>query len=394
MPSMNLPMTDIVYGAFRRSDWPLDPMLTYLNHGGYGVTPHAVLAAQTRWRTAIEANPNGFVRDRLAEALRDAKAPVVRFIGADAEDVAFIDNATTGCNAVLRSLAFAPGDEILLLSLAYPAIKNAVRHVAAYTGAVVVEVDIPLPLTEPAAVVDAVSARLSRRTRLAIFDHVASHSALIMPVADLTGLVHAAGGRVLIDGAHVPGMLPLNVPALGADWYVGNLHKWLFAPRACGFLWAGPAAREGLHPPVISVGLGQGFQAEFGWTGTRDPSNFLSAPDGIAFFEALGGPALMERNRTLAQTAADYLAGAWHTVLGGPLGSFGAMATVRLPVDGPVDGVRASAIQRLLSREHRIEVAIHDSGGYLWLRVALQAYNDMADIERLAAALLPSLRRR
>lgn len=380
------------YGAPRRADFPLDSAVTYLNHGGYGVAPHVSLAAQRDWRERIERNPTRFVWQELTPALGAAAEQVAGAVGAAADDLVFVDNATTGCNAVLRSLSFAPGDEILVLSLAYPAIKHAARHVAAVSGATLVEVDVKLPLRDEVELLAAVAARLSARTRLAVFDHVASHSALVLPVTALVELAHRAGARVLIDGAHVPGMLPLDVPAVGADWYVGNLHKWFFAPRACGFLWAPPAMRRDLHPPTISVGYGNGFQAEFGWTGTRDMSNFLAAPAGLAFHAQLGGKALMARNAALAREGAQLLAAAWRSELGGPLPSFAAMATVRLPVDGTATAEQAAAIYRFLSDQHRIEAGVHEYQGAIWLRIAVQAYNEFQDFERLAAAVRPPLR--
>lgn len=373
-------------GAPRRADFPLDAAVTYLNHGGYGVAPHVALAAQSQWRERIERNPTRFVWQELTAALRAAGERVAASVGAAAEDLVFVDNATTGCNAVLRSLSFAPGDEILVLSLAYPAVKHAARHVAERAGATLVTVDVPLPLRDEADLLARVAARLSPRTRLAVFDHIASHSALVLPAAALTRLAHEARARVLIDGAHVPGMLPLDVPSIGADWYVGNLHKWFFAPRACGFLWAREAARRDLHPPTISVGYGQGFHAEFGWTGTRDMSNFLAAPTGLDYHAALGGKALMARNIGLARAGAELLASAWRTEPGGPLDNFGAMATVRLPIVGEASPERAAAIYRWLSDEHRIEVGVHDYQGAIWLRIALQAYNELGEVERLAAA--------
>jgi isopenicillin-N epimerase len=356
------------------------------------VAPHTVLAAQAAWRERIERNPTRFVWQELAPLMRAAGERVAASFGASADDLVFVDNATTGCNAVLRSLRFSPGDEILLLSLAYPAVKNAARHVAARAGAALVEVEVPLPLRDEAELLAAVAARLGARTRLAVFDHVASHSALVLPAAALSRLAHDAGALVLIDGAHVPGMLPLDVSTVAADFYVGNLHKWFFAPRASGFLWASPRVRDALHPPTISVGYGQGFHAEFGWTGTRDMSNFLAAPAGLDSHAALGGPALMARNVALARQGARLLATEWRSETGGPVSSFGAMATVRLPVDGAATPERAASVYRWLSGEHRIEVGVHAYQGALWLRIAAQAYNELADIERLAALVRPPLR--
>ncbi|MGH7090795.1 MAG: aminotransferase class V-fold PLP-dependent enzyme, partial [Stellaceae bacterium] len=212
---------------------------------------------------------------------------------------------------------------------------------------------------------------------------VSSASALVLPVAEIVRDAHAAGARVLIDGAHAPGQVALDLAALGADWYVGNFHKWYFAPRSCGILVAGAAAQQGLHPLAISHGLGAGFQAEFDWPGTRDFTAALSAPDGIAFHRGLGGAALMARNAALARAAAAHLAGRWGTETAGPPELFAAMATVRLPAPGEVSPERARRIVRWLAEAHRIETHASAADGALWLRIAAQAYNEMRQYERL-----------
>lgn len=377
------------HGADFARDWPLDPAITYLNHGGFGVTPNSVLEAQEQWRRRIERNPTRFLSRELEAELRAASLPVARVVGADPQDLVFVENATTGLNAVLRCFPFRPGDEILITSLVYPAIRKAARFAAEQSGAQVIEVPIPLPLVTSGDILTAVSSRLGKRTRLAIFDHIASHSALVLPVAELTRLAQEAGAQVLIDGAHVPGMLALDVSALGADWYVGNLHKWFFAPRSCGFLWAAPAVQADLHPLAISHGYGTGFRPEFEWTGTRDVTASLSAPAGIAFHGRLGGSALMGRNRVLAREGAALLARFWGSPLGGPPDSFAAMVTVQLPLTGDCSAARAEAITRELSERHHIEAAVVALGDRLWVRIAAQDYNRMSDYENLAAVFRP-----
>ncbi|HEX7968389.1 MAG TPA: aminotransferase class V-fold PLP-dependent enzyme, partial [Stellaceae bacterium] len=372
-------MTGPVYGAAARGEWPLDPAIAYLNHGGFGVTPNEVLAAQAEWRARMERNPLRVMTLELPAAQRAAAATLAAYLGARGDDMVFVANATAGVNAVLRSLDFRPGDEILLTSLGYGAVAKAARYVAERSGARIVEVPIPLPLDDMAAVAAVVAARLGPRTRLAIFDHVASSSALVLPVAELTRLVRGAGARVLIDGAHAPGQVALDLPAIGADWYVGNCHKWLMAPRGCGFLWAPPESQALVHPLTISHGYGTGFLAEFDWTGTRDPTPFLAVPAAIACHQRLGGAALMARNDALARDAARLLAAAWGTETGPAEGAFAAMATVRLPLadaKAPEEGI---ALQRRLSDEYGIEVAVIAQAGPLWVRISAQAYNELAD---------------
>jgi isopenicillin-N epimerase len=266
--------------------------------------------------------------------------------------------------------------------LAYPAVRKAARYVAERAGARLVEVPLPLPVGDDTAIIEAVSARLGNRTRLALFDHIGAAAALKLPVEELIRRAKSAGARVLIDGAHAPGQIALDLPALGADWYVGNLHKWYFAPRACGILWASREAQEGLHPLSISHGYEAGFIEEFDWTGTRDFTAALAAPAGIAFHNRLGGTELMARNAALCREAAAMLARAWRTEMGAPPEAFQAMATVRLPRGGD-----PRAFVTWLAETHRIETTAAESGGALWLRIAAQAYNEMGDYERLAAAV-------
>jgi len=373
------------WGAALRSEWQLDPAIAYLNHGGFGLTPNAVFAAQTQWRMRIERNPTRFMAVELESELRKATAPVAAAIGARPEDLVFVENATVGLNAVLRGLDFEPGDEILVTSLGYPAIRKAALYAASRSGARLVEAEVGLPLADSAALLRAVANKLSIRTKLAIFDHVASHSALVLPIAALTRLAHEAGARVMIDGAHAPGMLAFDVNQIGAEWYVGNLHKWYFAPRCCGFLWAQEAVHGLTRPLAISHGYGKGFRTEFEWTGTRDVTAALAAPAALEFHARLGGPELMTRNQALAREAGALLAHEWRTEMTGPAESLAAMATVRLPLPRTADDARAAAVADELAERHHIAAPVVVLAGALWVRIAAQAYNELGEYERLAA---------
>ncbi|HEV3175054.1 MAG TPA: aminotransferase class V-fold PLP-dependent enzyme [Stellaceae bacterium] len=375
-----------LYGAAARAEWGLAPELANLNHGSFGSTPLAVMAAQDAWRRRIEANPTQFMSRESRPALRDAARRVAAELGAEGDDIVFSENATSAANAVLRSLDFKPGDEILITSLGYPAIRNAALYVADRSGAGVVEVGIPLPVRDADSILAAVQANLSGRTRLAIFDHICSGSALVLPVERLTGLAHRAGAAVLIDGAHVPGQLPLDLAELGVEYYVANLHKWLMAPRGTGILWARRDLQAGLHPLTISHGYRKGFIEEFDWTGTKELTGWLSAPAGIDFFHRLGGERLMARNRELALAMGRMLSKAWDTPLAGPLQMFAAMAVVALPNAGPATFERSTELRLYLAEQHGIEAAVNASDGRLWVRIMAQAYNEPADYERLRRA--------
>jgi isopenicillin-N epimerase len=367
-----------------RAAFTLDPAWLTLNHGSFGAAPRAVLAAQHAWRAQLEAQPTRFMTLELPGALRAAAARLARFLGADAPGLGFIENATAACNAVLRSLTFAPGDEVLVLSHGYAAVRNAAAHIAGAAGAHVVAVPIPFPRPDAAALTAALSAALTARTRLVILDHITSPSALVLPLPALIAACRARAVPVLVDGAHAPGQLPLDLTALGADWYTGNCHKWLLAPKGCAFLWTAPAWRALTHAHVISHGLGQGVAAELDWAGTRDPSAFLAIDAAIEAHAELGGAALMARNRALARWAGDLLAARLGTEVAAQPDQAGSMAAIRLP--GPGTAERALALRHSLLAA-RIDVPVHAIDGALWLRVSAAAYNAPAEYEALADRL-------
>lgn len=370
------------YGRAIRGEWGLDADFLTLNHGSYGATPRVVLAAQDAWRARMEAQPSRFFRAIYPEAIRAAAGKLADFLGAQAGDVAFAENATAGCNAVLRSLRLAPGDEILVLAHVYGAVRNTVRFVCERSGAVMVETAMPFPRPLPDAITEAVTSAITPRTRIAVMDHITSASALVLPIADIVAACHVRGVPVLVDGAHGPGQVDLDLTALDADWYTGNCHKWLNAAKGCAFLWARADRQADLHPVTISHGYGQGFTAEFDWLGTYDPSAYLSVPAALDFHARLGGPALRARNATLAFEAARLLAARLGTETGGGNAVSGAMGLVRLPGDG----ARAMELREALLA-HGTDTPVSNLSGAPWLRISAQAYNDIADFERLADIL-------
>ena len=357
-----------------------------------------MLLAQQAIRDEIESQPSRYLLRELSSTtvgvprtepprLRNAAARVATFLGARGEDLVFVDNATTGINAVLRSFPLREGDEVLVTDHAYGAIVNAASFHARPHGATVRTVELPPPARGRGAFAEAILAAIGPRTRLAIVDHVTSESALVLPIEEIVAGCHRRGIPVLVDGAHAPGALALDLPAIGADWYAANLHKWAYAPRSSGFLWAGPARQEGLHPPVISWGLGKGFTGEFDWVGTRDPSAYLAAPSAIAFMEGLGIEAMRAYNHGLAWEGAQLLCSRWGTPFELEEPMVGVMATVPLPDRlGSTKDDAARLRDALLDRD-RIEVQLHAWRGRLWVRVSTQIYNDLSDVERLGGAV-------
>ncbi len=371
------------FGRPLRSRFLLERGTAFLNHGSFGATPRSVLAAAQRWRLRMEANPDRFLRYERPRALRAAAGSLARLVHAKAQDVAFVENATSGMNAVLRSLKLRRGDEILATTHVYNAVRQTIREVCRRSGARLVEAKIGLPVLNEKYLEESIKEKFNRRTRLLVLDHIASPTGLIFPVKRLAAAARARGIRVLIDGAHAPGQLALDIPSLGVDWYAGNCHKWLFAPKGCGFLWARRSAQAGIHPPVISHGYGKGFTEEFDWTGTRDFSAWLAVPDGIDFFRKLGPERARAYCHKLTVQKATEIAAAWGTQCDGPPELHGSMMAFRLP--DRLQGRDPARLLRELMVRRGIMVPVMEIGGALWTRVSAQVYNDPRDYDRLQA---------
>jgi isopenicillin-N epimerase len=390
------------FGRGMLAAWPLDPDVIYLNHGTVGVTPRRVLAAQQAIRDRIETRPSQFMlreltaitvgvpRPQEKPELRKAADQIAAFVGAHGDDLLFVENATTGANSVVRSIEWKAGDEALVTDLGYGGVVNATRFATRERGATLRTVEMPYPPT-PEAMVAAIDGAIGPRTRLVVVDHICSSSALLLPVAEIVARCRARGVPVLVDGAHAPGAIALDIPSLGADWYVANLHKWAFAPRSSGILWVKPERQAALHPTVISWGLDQGLTAEFDLLGTRDPSCHLAAPEGIAFQRELGVDALRRYDHGLAWNGAAILAERWGTRFEVPESMVGTMATVPLPERAGSTREQALRLRDALLFEEKIEVQVHAWRGRIWARISGQVYNDESDVERLAEAALRRL---
>jgi isopenicillin-N epimerase len=386
--------------------WTLDPAVTFINHGSFGACPRPVIAAQTRLRERMEEEPVRFLVREIGERLDEARRALAAFIGADPRDLAFVPNATTAVNAVLRSLPFAPGDELLVTDQAYNACRNALDFAAGRAGACPVVVAVPFPLASAEEVVDAILARVTRRTRLALLDHVTSPTGLVLPIARLVRALAARGVDTLVDGAHAPGMVPLDVTALGAAYYAGNCHKWLCAPKGAGFLHVRRDRQAAVRPVTISHGANNPrtdrsrFLLEFDWTGTGDPTPYLCVPEAIRFLGTLlpgGWPALMAHNRGLALEGRRVVGRALGVPPPCPEEMIGSLAALPLP-DGReplAPPLYLDPLQDALFERFAIEVPIVSwpAPPRRLVRLSCQAYNAPAQYERLASALTALLGR-
>lgn len=370
-----------------REAFALDPDVCFLNNGSFGATPRDVLAAQDRWRDRMERQPVAFLVDELPGLLRTALDRLAPSLGATRDTLAFVPNATSGMAALLGSLPLGPMDVIALTDHGYNAVWEFGRTLTARTGARVVVIPVPFPVTGPDEVLDAVTRAWPPGTTVAVFDQITSPTGIVFPVAELVKLAHARGALALVDGAHVPGHVPVDLAALGADGWVGNLHKWQYAPRSAALLHV-PVGRE-VHPPVISHDWELGLHPAFHWPGTFDPTPWLAAADARAWAEGIGVSHIQAWTRALRSEAVAILCEAWGVRPAAPESMLGAMGTVALPFFAEGTRQSAAAMRLAVWQRHRIEVPFVPFGGRLWVRISAQLFNRPADYHRLAGIIGP-----
>jgi isopenicillin-N epimerase len=386
-------------------EFTLDPTIRFLNHGSFGACPRAVQEAQRGFRDALEREPVQFLVRHLEPLLDETRTALAAFVGADPAGLVFVPNATTGVATALAALDdLAPGDALLVTDHGYNACRNAIERIAARTGAVVQVARLPFAGADEEALVAAILDAVTPRTRYALLDHVTSPTALVLPIARLVASLRERGVETIVDGAHAPGMLPLDVSAIDAAWYTGNCHKWIAAPKGAAFLVTRADRRDRTPPLVTSHGANSPrtdrsrYLLEHDWCGTHDPSAVLAIPMALRTMAALlpgGFPALMTHNRALALEGRAILADALG--LDAPLpdaARLGTMAALPLPKspwdDAPRDpNALFDPLQTALFDRHRIEVPIipWPALGLRFVRVSGQLYNDASDYHALVAAL-------
>jgi isopenicillin-N epimerase len=387
--------------------WLLDPSIAFLNHGSFGSCPRPVLEFQQEIRLRMERQPiQFFVRD-LEALLDEARETLAQFIGAHSDNLVFVPNATAGVNTVLSSLHFERGDQVLVTDHEYNACRNALDVMAERRGIEVAVIGIPFPMANEAQALDPILSAVTPRTRLLLIDHITSQTGLILPMEEIVRELAQRGVDTLVDGAHAPGMIPLNLEQLGAAYYTGNCHKWICAPKGAGFLYLRPDRQKRIRPLSISHGANSQrtdrtrHLIEFGWTGTWDPSAYLSVPEAIRQMGRMlpgGWVELRERNRALALEAREILCAALRMAPPCPEPMIGALAAIPLP-DGESTGPPKSPLyldplQEELLGKFRIEVPVIP-----WprpparvLRISAQVYNAREQYEALAQALKELLR--
>ena len=373
------------FGRAIRGQFWLDPDVHFLNHGSFGATPRVVLQAQQDLQREMERQPVAFLMP-LPERIREAIRAPASLLQCPPERLVFVENATSGVNAVLRTLRLAPDEAILTTDHAYGAVSNAIQYVCDRAGARRIDVPIPFPLQSPEQVLEPLERALDQDgIRLAVLDHITSKTGLVLPIGEMVARCRAAGVPVLVDAAHVPGHLPVDLASLGADYWVGNLHKWAFAPKGCAVLYAA----EDAPPPdalTVSHGAFDGFVDAFDWPGTKDPSSWLAAPNALAFMDGLGVERMRAHNQALAREAADMLRSEWGTAAAAPPEMLANLVTLEPPIRLPPTLEAALALHDALLAEHGVEIPCMPFADRVWVRISAQVYNTLEDYEALLGA--------
>ncbi len=379
-----------------RDEFLLDPEVVFLNHGSFGATPIPVFAEYQRWQAELERQPVEFL-GRSGEALLDeARAHLATYLNVGADDLVFIQNATAGINVIARSLPLAQDDEVLTTDLEYGALDQTWQHICSKTGSRYLRQPVPFPVDDPSAVVDAIWSGVTPRTKVLFMSHITSGTALTLPVAALCRRAREADILSVIDGAHVPGHLPLDLDALGADVYAGNCHKWLCAPKGSAFLYVRPEQQTWVESLIVSWGWvpesghhrpTQNFVSRNQWQGTRDLAAFLAVPAAITFQKDHNWDSVRAECHERAVDS-------WRRItdLTGlpPLSANpreGGWAWFTQMVANPMPAVNAEAFKRRLYDDYRIEIPIHRWGDGSLIRVSVQGYNSTSDLDHLVAAV-------
>ena len=381
--------------------WHLEKNVVHLNHGSFGACPIRILEEQHELRQKMESNTLRFFEETLPELLERSREVLGTFLGAPASDLVFVDNATTGVSTVLSNIDLVEGDRILVTDHGYNACTNAARYFAGRAGADVDLINIPFPNSDSNDFVARILEACTARTKILLVDHVTSATGLIMPLDGIIPAIRELGIKVLVDGAHAPGMLPLRLADLGADYYTGNCHKWMCAPKGTAFLYVRPENQSNFHPLTISHGMNKPirdssrFRLEFDWTGTQDMTGFCTLPsliDHMGGISELGWAGIAERNHVLVLQARDLICKSLDLETPCSVDMIGSLATICLPglenITGkgyqPVD-----PLKEILRQQHGIEVSLSvwPSPAGRYLRVSAQLYNSLQDYERLINAL-------
>lgn len=379
----------MTYGKKIIGNWFMSPDFTYLNHGSFGAAARCVLEKASEIERKIESHTMGFFMEEYPIQLMESKQQIADFVNIQNEDLVFVENATTGVATVLRSLMndLKTGDKILITNHIYPAVDFTLDYLTKRTGTELVRVEIPFPIASKDEIINAIRKEISSGIKIAVIDHITSATALIFPIKEICELCRQNGVITVIDGAHAPGMLDLDISSLDCDFYIGNCHKWLFTQKGCAILYVSKSMQEKIHPLTISNFYNQGFQTEFAWTGTKNVVPWLSMPTALEFYNSLGGEELRQYNHDLVLSGGELINKTLKTRPTAPNDLTGAILTCELPENIKYTPKDITTLWKLFLEKHKIEIMFVGFADKLCFRISAQAYNEIEDYEKLCRAL-------
>lgn len=370
----------------------LEPDIVFLNHGSFGATPRPVFEVYQEWQLRLERQPVRFFLSELSVHLSEARAVLAKYLNAEPEELAYIPNATHGVNIIARSIDLQPGDEVLTSDHEYGACDNAWEFVCRKAGAHYIRQPLPLPAASPQEMIEQLWSGVTDRTRLIFLSHITSPTAIRLPVEAICQRAREAGIITFIDGAHAPGQIHLDLAAMEVDFYTGNCHKWLMAPKGSAFLYSRFERQESVEPLVVSWGWGPNTSLSYGsryldslqWPGTKDHSAALSVPAAIRFQEEHDWPAVRQCCHELLRQALEGMVSLTglpsnYTSTNEP---YSQMASALLP---PIRDLEA--LKTRLYDDYRVEVPLMEWNGRQLIRISVQGYNSPEDIRVLLHAL-------
>lgn len=370
--------------------WGLDPSIVFLNHGSFGATPKSILATQARWRSTMEEDPVYFSMEILPQMIRNSAERLATFLHTSSEQLVFVDNATTGVNAVLRSLlpVLRPSDEIVTTSHVYGAVWQTLQYLRDSTGVRLVTAEVPFPISHNDEVINAVKSALTPATKLVVIDHITSPTGILFPIEEIIRICQENEIYTLIDGAHAPGNVPINLDTLQPSWYTGNCHKWMCAPKGTAFLWTSKEMSPFTHPTVISHNYKTGFIPEFDWTGTKDLTSILCLPDVLDLIHEWGGvEEITRKNKELLLKGRDILTSSLGIETPAAESFLTTMATMQLPFEiSPNEEAKLQLNKRLRS-ERSIQIPFMPFNNKMWFRISAFLYNTEDEYQYLAESL-------
>jgi len=377
------------FGNKIKNLWLLDENVTFLNHGSFGACPKVVLEESFNIMRKLETEPISFFIEGYYEAIRSQAAALGKFVNADPDSLVFVENATTGMNTVLHSLMpkLKRGDEIIITNHVYPAVRAALKFLKDQTGVVLKEINLPYPVYDISEYTEIYKNAITPQTKLALVDHVIYTTGVIAPVKEIAEVMHKNNMLVLVDGAHAPGMLDLNIEDLNVDWYTGNLHKWMFTPKGVALLWTAPEHQSYTKPLTISFFYETGYYKEFDWQGTKNPTSILAVTKAIEFINTFGKENIINYIHDLAIQARDLVTDKLNIDCKIPNNYFASLVALPYKYEGEIDYMTTNNIRGEFFRKYKIEMPFVAFDGRMFFRFSTQIYNDIHDYEKLAEAL-------